>query len=133
MAGRYGVTIALEPLNSAETNFINNLKEGSTLVEAVNHPNFRLLADIYHLLREGETPEAIEACCKHLHHCHIAEKEQRTPPGVSGDDFRPFLRALKTIDYRGRMSIECRWQNIKDELPAAVAFLKKQIADVSAT
>lgn len=131
LAKRYGVLICLEPLNSGEVNFINGLSEGSAIVEAVGHPSFKLLADIYHLLREGETPEAIETHSTHIRHCHIAEKEQRTPPGTAGDDFKPFLRALRKIDYRGGISIECRWQNMKEQLPAAVSYLKKQIADVS--
>jgi sugar phosphate isomerase/epimerase len=131
LAKRYRVLICLEPLNRAEVNFINSLGEGSAIVEAVGHPSFKLLADIYHLLREGETPEAIEAHGIHIRHCHIAEKEQRTPPGTAGDNFKPFLRALRKIDYRGGISIECRWQSMEEQLPAAVAYLKKQIAEVS--
>jgi sugar phosphate isomerase/epimerase len=131
LAGRCGVTIVLEPLNSGETNFINNLREGMAVVEAVGHPSFRLLADIYHMLREGEAPDAIETSGKYLRHCHIAEKDQRTPPGTAGDDFRPFLRALKKIGYTGGISIECRWESLEKQLPAAVGFLKKQIAEVA--
>jgi sugar phosphate isomerase/epimerase len=131
LAERCGVTIALEPLNSGEANFINSLKEGAVVVEAVHHPSFRLLADIYHMLREGETPDAIETYGSHLRHCHIAEKDQRTPPGSAGDDFKPFLRALKKIGYKGGISIECRWESLEKQLPAAVDFLKKQIAEVA--
>ncbi len=131
LAERWGVTIALEPLNSGEANFINSLKEGAAVVEAVHHPSFRLLADIYHMLREGETPDAIETYGSLLRHCHIAEKDQRTPPGSAGDDFKPFLRALKKIGYKGGISIECRWESLEKQLPAAVDFLKKQIAEVA--
>ena len=131
LAGRHGVTLALEPLNSGETNFINSIKEGAAVVEAVGHPSFRLLADIYHMLREGETPAALETYGSYLRHCHIAEKDKRTPPGTAGDDFKPFLRALKKIGYRGRMSIECRWESLEKQLPAAVDFLKKQIAETA--
>ncbi len=131
LAGRFGVVIALEPLNSGETNFINNLKEGAAIVEAVGHPNFQLLADIYHMLREDESPDALEIHGRHLRHCHIAEKAQRTPPGTAGDDFRPFLRALKKIEYRGGLSIECRWENLEKQLPAAVHYLRKQVADIA--
>jgi sugar phosphate isomerase/epimerase len=131
LAAPFGVILTLEPLNSGETNFLNNLKEGAAMVEAVGHPNFKLLADIYHLLREGETPDDIEMFGKHLRHCHIAEKEKRTWPGAAGDDFRPFFKALKKIGYRGRLSMECRWENMTAELPAAMACLKKQIAEIT--
>ena len=133
LAARFGVILTLEPLNSGETNFINNLKEGAAMVEAVRHPNFKLLADIYHLLREGEMPDAIEAFGRDIRHCHIAEKDKRTRPGAAGDDFRPFFRALKKVRYQGRLSMECRWENMRAELPAAVAFLKKQISEISAS
>jgi sugar phosphate isomerase/epimerase len=133
LAGRYKIIISLETLNSGETNFINTLQEGAAMIEAVGHPNFKLLADIYHLLREGEGPDGIEKYGRYIHHCHIAEKEQRTPPGTAGDDFKPFFRALKKINYKGRMSIECRWENMQEQLPAAVAYLKRQINEIGAS
>ena len=131
IAGRFRVVLALEPLNSGETNFINNLGEGAAFVEAVRHPSFRLLADVYHMLRENESPDALEAYGGHLRHCHIAEKAQRTPPGTAGDDFRPFLRALKKVDYKGGLSIECRWEYLDKQLQAAIQYLKKQVAEIT--
>ena len=133
LASRSGVTLALEPLNRGETNFINGLEEGAGIVEAVAHPNFKLLADFYHVRKENETPAVVEACGRHIHHCHIAEVEKRTPPGSAGDDFRPFLRALKKIRYAGGISFECRWDDLPQQLPAAVSFLKKQIAEAAAS
>lgn len=129
LAARTDVVLALEPLQSAETNFINNLGEGAAMVEAVGHPSFRLLADLYHMMREAETPEAIDRFGGLIRHCHVAEKDKRTPPGTSGDDFRPYLKALKKIGYRGRMSLECRWENIGRESRAAVAALRKQVEE----
>lgn len=133
LASRSAVTLVLEPLNRGETNFINGLEEGAGIVEAVAHPNFKLLADFYHVRKENETPAVLEACGRHIHHCHIAEIEKRTPPGAAGDDFRPFLRALKNIRYTGGISFECRWDDMAKQLPAAVSFLKKQIAGVASS
>lgn len=130
IAGKYGVVISLEPLNKGETNFINNLAEGLEIVKSVNHPNFRLLADFYHMLKENETPEEIVKAGEYLYHCHIAEKEKRTPPGIAGDDFKPYFEALKKINYKGKISIECRWQDMKEELPAAIVYLKNQIKGI---
>lgn len=128
-AGKSGILIVLEPLNAGETNFLNSLKEGAAMVEAVGHPNFRLLADFYHVIRAGETPDDVVKNGPLIRHCHIAENEKRTPPGTAGDDFRPFLKALKKIGYRGRLSMECRWDDLKAQLPSAAASLKKQIAE----
>jgi sugar phosphate isomerase/epimerase len=126
------VLIVLEPLQSSETNFINNLREGAAMVEAVGHPSFRLLADLYHMMRENETPEEIARYGRLVRHCHIAEKDKRTPPGTTGDDFRPFLRALKDVGYRGRMSLECRWENLSREAPGAIAALRRQLEESAA-
>ena len=125
-----GVTVVLEPLNRGETNFINSVSEGIGVVDAVGHEGFRLLADFYHLLREDEGPESIVKAGARLRHCHVAEKAERTSPGTKGDDFRPYLRALKQIGYRGGLSMECKWKNLANDLPVARRTLAEQIASV---
>ena len=100
-----GVVVAVEPLNRDETNFINTVAEGAAVVREAGHPNIRLLADIYHMLRENEGPEALVDAGPLLRHVHLAEKDRRTPPGVAGDDFRPYLRALRRAGYAGAISL----------------------------
>jgi sugar phosphate isomerase/epimerase len=63
-----------------------------------------------------------------LAHCHIAEEEGRTPPGVHGQDFTPYLEALRRIGYQGAISFEARWTDLARELPSAVRTLRAQIA-----
>jgi sugar phosphate isomerase/epimerase len=119
MAQRHGVTIVLEPLNRGETNLLNSVAEGITYVDAIGHPNVQLLADFYHMLQENEGPESLILAGRRLRHCHIAEKKGRTPPGVDGDDFRPYFRALRQVDYQGGLSFECRWTDFETELARA--------------
>lgn len=126
VAAENGIVIVLEPLNHAETNFVNTTLEGAEIVREVGHPNFRLLADFFHMARAGENPYqnlvAVKDC---LHHCHIAEKENRTPPGVVGDDFSPYFRALKDISYKGYISIECSGlQDMGGSLKSAIDYTK---------
>ncbi len=130
LAEKYGVTIAMEHLNRTETNFINSLTEGLEIVDRVHHPRFQMLADFYHMLKEDEKPETVITGGKRIVHCHIAEKERRTPPGTAGDDFRPYLKALKRINYPGKLSLECRWDNFDVQLPPSVTALKHQISEV---
>lgn len=127
IAGEYNVTIAFEPLRSGETNFINTVTEGAGIVRKVNHPNFRLLADIYHMLMEDEGPESIINNADLLDHVHIAEKEGRSIPGTHGEDFTPYFEALKKADYQGRISIEGRWKDMDAQAPVAIETLKKQM------
>ncbi len=128
MAKKAGVTIVIEPLNRTETNFINSVTEGADIVKRVNHPNIRLLADIYHMLRESEGPQSILQAGKLLRHCHIAEKETRSAPGVKGDDFTPYFAALSRIGYRGAISIESGWKDFGAEIAPAIETMRKQWA-----
>ena len=130
IAEKYGVTLAIEPLNRGETNFINSLADGVEIIRAVNNPWFRLQCDIYHMLREDEKPAEIVKYGQYIAHCHLAEKQSRTAPGVKGDDFRPYFRALKQIKYQGGLSLECNWTDFDNEITRGIAVVKEQLADV---
>ena len=127
IAAKYGVVLAVENLNSGETNFINTVSEALEIVKRVNHPNFRLNADIYHMLKEGEAPKIIRKTKGYLVHVEIAEKEKRTAPGVMGTDFRPCLRELRRINYHQKIVIEGSWTNLSDIAPSSRDYLQAQI------
>jgi sugar phosphate isomerase/epimerase len=131
LAADYGVTVAIEPLQKSECNFINTVTEGAAIVRAVNHPGIRLLADIFHMMREDEGPDAILGASDLIVHLHIAEKAERTPPGTAGDDFTPYFRALKEIGYNGLLSIECRWDDMSTQLPRAIRTVRNQLERVT--
>lgn len=126
-AADYDVYIAIEPLQSSETNFINTVRQGTEIARTVNHPNLGVLADFFHMLRENEDAGALIEAGKWLKHCHIAEKEIRSAPGVKGDDFTPFFKALHQAGYTGAVSIECKWDDMDKQLAASVAAMKEQI------
>ncbi|MCC6280736.1 MAG: sugar phosphate isomerase/epimerase [Saprospiraceae bacterium] len=130
VAARNHIVLALENLNSTETNFINTVEEALYIVKKVNHPNLRLNADIYHMLKEGESPAILKKTRKYLVHVEIAEKEQRTAPGVTGTDFRPYLQALRSIGYHQKIGVEGRWKNISDIAVPALQYLQNQIDEV---
>lgn len=127
LAQKYDITLAIENLNRSETNFLNSVEEVLAVVQRVNHPNLRLCADIYHMLREGEGPAILEKASNYLVHCDLAEREDRTPPGVHGDDFRPHLDMLRRIDYRGKIVLECNWQDLPKQAGPALAILQQQM------
>ena len=126
-AEKYGVIVAIEPLQQSETNFINTVKEGAEMARRAGSPNIAVIADFYHMAREGEPATDIIGAADKLVHCHIAEVGNRTPPGVDGDDFTPYFKALKEIGYRGRVSIESRWDDVAAQMPVAVQVMKEQI------
>jgi sugar phosphate isomerase/epimerase len=126
IAQQAGVFVVVEPLNRGETNLINSVAEGAEATRGAAHPNIQLLADIFHMLRDGEPAGEIAKYGKLLRHVHLAEKEKRTAPGVMGDDFRPYFAALKQAGYDRRLSLECGWTNRKEECASAFDLMRKQ-------
>jgi len=131
IAAKYDVVVVLEPLNTKECNFINSVTEGGEIVEEVNHPNFRLLADVYHMLMDGEGPESIEKYGHLIQHTHIAEKEERAAPGTYNENFTAYLKALKDVGYEGRMSIECRWEDMENQALTAIEAMRNQLSTLN--
>jgi sugar phosphate isomerase/epimerase len=127
VAKEYRIRLALENLNSTETNFINTVDDALKIVKDVNHPNFRLCVDIYHMLMENEPPAIIERTGDYLIHCDIAEREGRAAPGVHGQDFTPYLRALKKVRYRKLIVLECRWNKVETEISQGRTELLRQL------
>lgn len=128
LAQKHGVTLLVEPLNRAECNLVNTVMEGAVAVARANHPNIRLLVDFFHMLRNGESPDDIIKVGPWIAHAHIAEKEDRTAPGVKGDDFRPFLAALKYAGYTGTLSVECQFGlDAHAESVVAIDAVRKQL------
>ncbi|MBQ9819185.1 MAG: sugar phosphate isomerase/epimerase [Bacteroidales bacterium] len=129
-AEKYGVLVAIEPLQKEESNFINTVREGADLARRAGSPNICVLADLFHMAREKEDPADIVEAADKLVHCHIAECARRTPPGVDGDDFTPYFKALRQIGYKGRISFECGWSDVAAQLPVAFNVMKEQIQSV---
>lgn len=127
IARRHKVTVVLEPLNSGECNFLNSVAEGGEMVKEINHPNIRLLADIFHMMREKEGPESILMYGKYIKHTHIAENRERSAPGVYREDMTPYIKALLDTGYKGMMSVECTWKDINKEAGPALNYLRQQI------
>jgi len=132
VAARYEIMIALESLQSAETNFLISLNSAAEIVRSVNHPNFRLNADIFHMLRQGESPQSIIDAADILIYCEIAEKQRRSLPGVVGDDFKPWLRALRKANYKGHIFIEGNSNDLRKDMPLSFKWLTLQLQEVYA-
>jgi sugar phosphate isomerase/epimerase len=125
-AEEHGVQLVLEPLRYEETNTLNTVAECARFVSPLAYTGTRLLADIYHMMANREDPETLRPTAAVLTHVHVAEREKRTAPGQHGDDFRPYLSVLRAIGYDQRISIECNWGDLSDELVLAMTTLRDQ-------
>ncbi|MCL2487587.1 MAG: sugar phosphate isomerase/epimerase [Oscillospiraceae bacterium] len=126
LAGSYGVTVLLEPLNRGETDTVISIAEGVAMIAEVGSPNLKLLADWYHMSRENEPASALAAAAGVLAHAHIASREMRGYPlPDDGGEYTSFFRALSENGYDGRMSIEGGSSQPDRDGPAALAFFEK--------
>ena len=127
LAAERGVIVVVEQLRSQECNFLNRVCDAASIIRAVNHPHVRLLADFYHMASEGDTPEDLRSAMDVIVHTEIAEKAERTYPGIKGDDFHPYFRVLKEAGYRGAISIEGKGN--ESQVAAAIREIARQAAN----
>ncbi|MDW8261703.1 MAG: sugar phosphate isomerase/epimerase family protein [Phycisphaerales bacterium] len=107
IAQEHGVTLVCEPLNRGECNIINSVAEAMEYVRAVNHPHFQCLVDSFHFWLEQEPLANLQAAMPWIRHVHVADRDGRTAPGVSGtSDYVPFFAVLKRGGYDGRIAVE---------------------------
>ena len=112
MAEKYGFTIAIEELNRGETNILNTLNEVEYIINQVNHPKVKLLADLYHITLENDDIAGLSEKGGILEHCHIANPyDNRFYPGPKDsveavELYKKFFDSLKLAGYNKKISIE---------------------------
>lgn len=125
LAERWGVTLAVEPLNRQETNVLTSVSDGARYVRQVDLPSVRLLVDAHHWGREQESLEDLEAAAPLLVHVHVGTVVNRLAPGLEPCDFTGFFSVLRRSGYRGGVSVEARWNDPEREASRVRALLRE--------
>jgi len=100
------VTICLEPLSPAETNFINTAEEAIRFVQQLNTPHFKIILDVKAMCSEAKPiPQIIRESWPHFAYFHANDKNLKGP-GFGDVDFKPIAAALKQAGYQGVVSVE---------------------------
>lgn len=101
-----GVPLIYEPLNRYETNLINQLADGATLLRSLKTRNVRLLADLFHMnIEEVSLADSIRQAGALIGHVHFADSNRR-PIGFGHTPVADIAKALADIDYAGYISAE---------------------------
>jgi sugar phosphate isomerase/epimerase len=102
----HDVSFCLEPLSTAETNFINTADQAEELMHLIDHPNICVHLDVKAMsAEETPIPEIIKKHRDHTGHFHANDPNLRGP-GMGSVDFTPIFRALKDTEYNGWVSVE---------------------------
>mgnify|MGYP000027826956 CR=1 FL=1 len=109
-AGRAGVTLVVEPLNSLVDHqgyFLDDPQEAAGIVRAVGHPNIGLLFDVYHMqIMRGNVIENIRACSDVIRHFHSAGVPGRHELDRGELDYPRIVEAIAETGYSGCFGLE---------------------------
>jgi sugar phosphate isomerase/epimerase len=76
------------------------------MVEEIDHPNFRMMLDVRSASDdERPIPDLIRQSAPYLAHFHANDDNGRGP-GAGDADYASISDALRTIGYRGYLSVE---------------------------
>jgi D-psicose/D-tagatose/L-ribulose 3-epimerase len=107
------VQLCIEPLNRFETDFLNTCDKGLKLLKAVGSPAVKLHLDTFHMnIEEKNQADAIRKAGKHLGHFHACGSDRGTPGG-DHIDWKPIVKALNDIGYKGDVVIESFTTDVK--------------------
>ncbi len=133
LAKKYGILIAPENLYQKETNVGNDL---GVLARVLKKRGVGFTADSFHLLaewdaegREGGRTVPSETFWKEQipylpDHVQVADFPSRSAPKGSDLMIQGFIKRLKKLGYKGRVSLECKIGDFKTEPKAALKELK---------
>lgn len=101
-----GMTLALEPVNRAETFFLRTAREALALVEAIGDARIGVTIDTFHAnIEERNVAAAVESAGRYLKHMHLSENT-RGLLGSGHVDFPGIVTALRAVEYEGLLMIE---------------------------
>lgn len=112
-AGDRGRTIALEPINRFETDFINTCEQGLNMIADVGEPTLKLHLDTFHMnIEEKNSAAAIRAAGPNLAHFHACGSDRGTP-GNDEIDWPAIAEALRAVNFNGDVVIESFTSEVK--------------------
>jgi len=119
---KYGLTLAVEPLNRFETDLINTAKQARELIDAVDSPALKVHLDTFHMnIEEESVLDAIRLIGSDLAHVHASESNRGTP-GMGLAAWDQLEQGLREVDYSGAVVIETFTPEVKEIARAAAIW-----------
>lgn len=100
------VVLCVEALNRFETSFLNLTSQVVEVVDQVDHPNCKILVDLFHAgIEEKNLGDAIRLAGDRLYHVQVAENDRGTP-GTGQFAWEEIPKALQDVNYDSQVIIE---------------------------
>ncbi len=113
-----GVTLLLEPLNTKVNHpncFLDDPATCVKVLDTVNHPNVKMLFDIYHMqIMTGNILSFVKENLQHIGHFHIAGVPGRHEPDDCELNYPFILQEIQKMGYRGHFGLEY-WPTVDPE------------------
>jgi sugar phosphate isomerase/epimerase len=100
-----GVTLAIEPLNRFETNFLNRHDQALLLAQEVG-PHCGIALDAFHInIEEADLFKAVSKAGKRLADFHVADNN-RMAPGQGDYNWAKLIKTLDEAGYKYALTLE---------------------------
>ncbi len=110
LAEKAGITLIVEPLNTKVNHkgyFLSNCVDGLRLMKEINHPNLRLLFDLYHeQVERGDVIRTALAAMPYVRVFHVADNPGRNEPGTGEMNYANIYRAIAKAGYEHYITME---------------------------
>jgi sugar phosphate isomerase/epimerase len=127
-ASPHGVRLVLEPINTHQAPYIQTSQDGIAMVKRVDHPNFGLMLDVYHMnIEDVDIYDSFREAGDDCWFVHFADNNRRWP-GSAHLDFEQIIKVLNEIGYDGYVSLEILpWPDPDAAARSAIEFLRPYI------
>jgi hydroxypyruvate isomerase len=106
---KHNLTLGLEAITSRgwPTIFLNSPRQALQIVKAVNHPNVKLIYDIFHVqVEDGDVLRGIDEAWDQIALIQMADVPTRTEPGSGELNFANILKKIDEKGYTGLIEME---------------------------
>jgi hydroxypyruvate isomerase len=109
LAGRYGLTLVIEPINDHDIPgyLLPRVVDVLAVLDELGHEAVKLQLDAYHVAAMGDdVTRTIAAAGSRLGHVQLADHPGRHEPGTGDLDVDALLTALTAAGYHGGLGLE---------------------------
>lgn len=120
-----GMELVIEPCPIHENNIITTIPEAYFVMNMVNRPNVKIMADLYSMQFAHERLGVLEAHADVMNHIHLSSPVRGVPCPWDRYDYSMIINSLKNMNYNKTLSIEAfHYDDFAERVEGAYQLLK---------